>query len=460
MEKFDSELEKQFYERLVNALGSNSELILKPLDKWKTSLLLRTFDLVVYKGINPLAVVEVKGRISTSKDRMAVATDQVRSALTITNARFGIVTDNEQFLLYDRNNHEQDFKEVQFDAIVGALRNPSKVRVQKKDKELVASIITSAIHKIFPKRPELIEHMSLRQLSINIEFDEDTHCYRFIEKQNLNSFENKFFQVLFGELTESIVCRYTSLSTVFAMLNNLSFRMSGLVGMNDKSEVNYVDTYLDGVEKPLAKLHPRSISAINNRYISSCASKMVEDNLTLWRLYGDDSKGVCLVFDIIDKNLNANILLQRVKYADESGTHAELELLRLIRTEIDRQTGFMFEFRKLAYWKHFFKPFEYSIEDEIRLLVIDDDSIPKIKNDWVMTYSHSIINPTMDFKLNSTVFPIQLRKIILGPKCPEQELNKVQIEEMIRRRNIGIKKKDDVDIANLTVELSEIKHYR
>ena len=186
-----------------------------------------------------------------------------------------------------------------------------------------------------------------------------------------------------------------------------------------------------------------------------------KDDLTLWRLYSDDAKGVCLTFDIKYENLNNHVLLQKVKYANKNGQHKELNFLKQIKLDVENKTGFPFDFRKLGYWKHFFKPYDYSIEEEVRLLIIDNDSLPKIKSDWVMTYTHSIINPIMDFRLNSKLFPIQLREITLGPKCPEQETNYVQLQEMIRRKKREISdKKYDSKLNTLKVELSEIKHYR
>jgi hypothetical protein len=266
---------------------------------------------------------------------------------------------------------------------------------------------------------------------------------------------------MLGEFKDTQICRYTSLRTIFEMLNFISFRMNGLVGMNDKSEVNYVETYLNGVEKPLIKEHLNTIIAINTRYITSCSKVEKKDDLTLWRLYSDDAKGVCLVFDIKQSNLNNHILLQRVKYADEDGKHKELDFLKQIKDDVESTTGYKFEFRKIGYWKHFFKPHDYSIEEEVRLLIIDNGSLAKIKSDWVMTFTHSIINPIMDFRLNSKSFPIQLKEILLGPKCPEQEINLVQIQEMIRRKIREInEQKYDSNLNDIKVELSKIKHYR
>ena len=380
----------------------------------------------------------------------------------VTNARFGVVTDNEQFYLYDRKTKGLDFQNVTFEQLILAILKPEKVRFQKASKELVVKIFRDAANAYLTDNYEINELVNSKFFLSKFEFNNDSHTFIFKNKDGgIASFENQFFLKLFGEFKEKEISRYTSLSTLFSMLNYNSFRMSGIVGMNDKTEVNYVDTYLNGVEKPLVKQDFRTIMATNNRYITSCTDLVNKDNLTMWRLYAEDSAGVCLTFKTKLKNLNNHVLLQRVKYADKDGNHKELDFLKAIIHDVEELTGFQFEFRKLGYWKHFFKPFEYSIEDEIRLLVIDNDSIPKIKSDWVMTHSHSIFNPIIDFRLNSGDFPIQMVEIMLGPKCPEQETNKVQIEELIRRKKREITSGQlDSNLNSLKVVLSEIKHYR
>lgn len=442
-ERFESETERIVYHQFLGAFSNypNSGLILKPLDKWETALLRREFDLVIYKGLNPLAVIEVKGSF-TNKNILARATDQVRSALTITSARFGIATDSITFYFYDRENFEADFVAISFDEIVLRLVDLKLINITNRDREKVAEIINEVIKRQMSDRSELNDLLDKRSLISNIDFDQNSNSFYFLSKDaGISSFENQFFMRMFGQFTDKTICRYTTLNTIFSMLNFLSFRMNGLVGMNDKSEVNYVEAYLAGNDKPLIKQHHSSITAINTRYITSCTTIANKDNLTLWRLYADDSRGVCLVFDTVDANLNSHVLLQKVKYADKDGKHVELELLKEIRRQVVETTGFPFEFKNLGYWKHFFKPYEYSIEDEVRLLIIDDPSIPSIKKDWVLTYTHSIVNPIIDFQLNGNRFPLHLKEVLLGPKCPEQETNKVQLEELIRRKKSEITSK-------------------
>ncbi|MGG5207693.1 DUF2971 domain-containing protein [Chryseobacterium sp. MIQD13] len=447
-----------------------TNLEIKVEDKWQSSIsqrYLAYLDIVIYKSINPIAVIEVKSKLQ-DKNFLAIATNQVRSALSITNARFGIATDNQNFYFYDRNRNNNDFEKLDFESIVKKLTNPEKVIVAQKDKLDIQNIIYNAANKFLQENTLLLDFIKSKTFINRIQFDHNLNIYFFSDDDGgITAFENQFFNKMFGEFKESKICRYTSLRTIFDMLNYLSFRMNGLVGMNDKSEANYVENYLNRnndtitIERPLIKEHHKTISALNNRYITSCSKIDRKDDLTLWRLYGDDAAGVCLEFNVKKNNLNKYVLLQKVKYADKNGNHKELDFLKQIKTDVEKLTGFKFEFRKLGYWKHFFKAYDYAVEEEIRLLIIDNVSLNKLKTDWVMTYSHSIFNPYIDFSLNSKDFPIQLKTILLGPKCPEQETNFVQIEEMIRRKKrIIITDSKDSNLTNLKVELSKIKHYR
>ena len=109
------------------------------------------------------------------------------------------------------------------------------------------------------------------------------------------------------------------------------------------------------------------------------------------------------------------------------------------------------KFTQLSAWKHFFKPFDYNVEKEIRLIFFDDEKKDNgvINHEWIKTWSHSIIIPIVDFKLNSPNFPLQLKEILLGPKMPERDTNKSQLEGLISQKGYTI-----------TVKKSVIDNYR
>lgn len=211
--------------------------------------------------------------------------------------------------------------------------------------------------------------------------------------------------------------------------------MSGIVGMNDKSEIDYFD-------KGCKIDYGSSTQEINDTYISSCSK--LKDDLTMWRLYGDDGKGVCLEFELSVKSESNGFILSPVNYAEDRKTHRALKMLKSMS-----DAGF--KFIELYKWKHFFKPYDFNVEKEIRLMFIDNRRVDNgvINRDWIITWGHSIINPIIEFTLDSHNLPIQLKSIILGPKMPECQVNKNQLEYLISDRGYSIK------IYN-----SEINNYR
>ena len=235
--------------------------------------------------------------------------------------------------------------------------------------------------------------------------------------------------------------------------------------MNDTTEVNYVENYITGTNRDFAQAPWQTVDAYNRRFISSCSLK--EDDLTQWRLYADDSKGVCLVFSINEELLTSKFILKRISYGGEGNIHPELDLIKNIIAELKSRLNIDFEFKTLSTWKHFFKPSDYAVEDEVRLLFILNQN--EVKKGWVLTGSHGILNPYVEFKLNGDGLPVELTEIVLGPKGPEKEINKRQFEQLIRE--LKRKKKqvttDEVDtevdeyhLSKLKVSISKIKNYR
>ena len=68
----------------------------------------------------------------------------------------------------------------------------------------------------------------------------------------------------------------------------------------------------------------------------------------MWRLYGDDARGVCLEFEVIN-GINGFVLAP-IDYAEEKNKHESLDLLKKI---IDLNV----KFKELDKWKNFFKQY-------------------------------------------------------------------------------------------------------
>lgn len=249
------------------------------------------------------------------------------------------------------------------------------------------------------------------------------------------SFEEALFNLLLNPYKISSACRYTSFDTLFATLYNKKFRMNGICGMNDKSEIDYVENF---IYKNNKKGDMDEIKNINNTFILSCCDIKKKDNLTMWRLYGDDAKGVNLIFDIKNKDVN-DFYFAKVIYDTKI-----LSLLREIVT-IFKKLHCNFIFKKLYYYKHFFKPNNYEEEQEIRLLYKKEGTI---KKQWKITQPFNILNPYIEIDIDN--FPLELKEIILGPTLKEQLINKNQLKSFLAENAHN----------NIKVKISSIENYR
>lgn len=368
--------------RLLEKKGYNaSPFSLYRESVWQLNDTYYSLDLVVCRNDKIWLVVDIKEIVNRSSlKRMVVNGFDERVKLL--GATFGLIVDGDHYLLkdYTIDSDENEFKDVEESALIHFLEDKKNSYVVLNDESLL---------KFNGEIVELVKEI--------------VDCSDFAEKvifENERAFfsekdECDFFKRLLN-VEERIVYRYVPFETLFSMLKEKSYRMCGLAGMNDKTEINYFEpNKTDKVE--------------NDIYISSCSS--LEDDLTMWRLYGDDARGACLVFtirEVYSKNFN----LFKVSYAKKR-EHREM---KLIKNLCDR--GFVF--KNLKKWKHFFKPKEFENEKEVRLIFTDDNLNASLNRNWVKTKDHSIINPIIDFSLMDESFPLRLDTIVLGPKFPEK----------------------------------------
>ena len=92
--------------------------------------------------------------------------------------------------------------------------------------------------------------------------------------------------------------------------------------------------------------------------------------------------------------------------------------------------GKKLDLRRLSVWSHFFKPFEYRDEQEVRLLFFQDKNDSK----WIYETHFGIVTPIMTFPIeeNNNQFPLILDKITLGPITKEADINIEQFSYLIQ----------------------------
>lgn len=403
-------------------------------------------DYVITKDGVIIAVVEVT--------RNAIADEGFRQRLAniarIFSCAFGVIycSDTEELLVLDvRENKSYDvpYKLIQtFEGFKNVLYDKSSTIPAQDD-------WAREIQKIIDEAKDLrYTDAGLKALEVlqkkHIEFDQVTkRCW--VEDKNE---EHDFFKTLLRPYGNEDICRYTTYGSLERILREKKQSVCSIVCMNDETECYYADDYITnhGDEKVKEALS-MNYEELNDCQISSCTDIKMADNLSMWRMYGDDAKGVCLKFKVRKDLLDTKFFfLYYVSYADEHNKHKELDLIaKLKEVKIGE---YSFEFKTWYIWKHFFKPVHYKEEKEARLLYFRQkgDQLKWVKAD-------SIMAPVIEFSIENgkKEYPLVLSEIMLGPKFPESKTNVVQIEYWKKLQ--GIEEEDSCKVVE-----SKIKGYR
>jgi hypothetical protein len=180
-------------------------------------------------------------------------------------------------------------------------------------------------------------------------------------------------------------------------LENRRLKVTTVDDLNDPFDLVAVDLTDDRIEHAVT----RTIASFRGDMALLCFSR-VWDNLLLWSHYGESHRGICLGFDIPDKQPSGDYSLE-VTY--------QPELLQLARPE-DVNYEFM---NKLLRTKHQC----WSYEQESRLFVQLNDQ-PDEKGLWWFDFG-----PALD-----------LKEVIVGALCPRERVQ--AIAQVLKEQNIGV----------------------
>ena len=95
------------------------------------------------------------------------------------------------------------------------------------------------------------------------------------------------------------IAKYTTLDTLVAVLQSGKIRMNSIVSMNDKTETGFLEEYIRNYEEDFDEECDKYLFA-DKEFITSFTTRI--DDLDMWRLYGDNARGVCMVFERINKD--------------------------------------------------------------------------------------------------------------------------------------------------------------
>lgn len=425
-------LEQQVIQEINRVFGDEYELYNNVIVKEASRFRQEVDILAKRKGV-PRFVVEVKLSIHSKH-----GVDTLLRNMASCQVSYGILTDGKEYFLY-----------------VGFSSGLHKKMALEEIKNIIDNNTSYASQEDNVSIPELRKKIMEAIPSIeNIEYDAAKDNLNRVKGhlQHLNdtdfilssgyiefssdSIEDKFFMVLLGEYNDDQVCRYTTSTSLYLTLKDSKHNMCNIVCMNDKGESSYADHYTH-TETPLRE---ERIKEINRAFILSLSEIINEDDLTMWRLYADDAKGVCLRYERNNNVRNMeNFFFAKVSYADpKTKKHYELDYIKTMMHDFPRK----FKFKRWNIWKHFFKSSNYITEHEVRLLYVapEQENDKNIETIWMQDYKSGIMCEMKLFNYayspTSNLFPLRISHIYLGPKYPEAEVCAQQIGYLLTKSKV------------------------
>lgn len=331
-----------------------------------------------------------------------------------------------QYSLFKEGKEIISKSEFSYEALINEVFGDGDIDIKLQKKQEVAKLLGKLMNRcILPNR---------------LAYDVYKQSYHFLDWDETNGAEYLWFSNYFHDLKTFVdkpfpfdnyhVAKYTSLDTALMMLNSKKMRMMSVSAMNDKLEIGHLYGELCNDEASYME-DKTKINSARHRYITSFTNKI--DDLTMWRLYGDDAKGVCLVFA---EPYECHYYFPM----DYSGKDSEIcHRAKKICEELYKR-GIKFTFKSLeSIWQYFLKPEGFRDEQELRYLRIDNS-----KPDGYLVSSNGVISSYNDYLLLSdednldNVFPASLECIILGPNMKNTEINRFQLEALASEKGFPL----------------------
>jgi hypothetical protein len=199
--------------------------------------------------------------------------------------------------------------------------------------------------------------------------------------------------------------------------------MSSMVNMNDKTEMTYLAEITKNFTEKIEHEGDEYFFA-NQNFITSFSER--KDDLDMWRFYGDNAHGICMVFDA--KNVIGSGI-KKILYIDK-GEKIVQNIQKFLFALTNNHIKFRFSI--LDNNKSFYKSKDFESEAEHRLLI----NVKNVTN-WTITQPYNIFAPYIEKNLNPSNnnigdnFPLTLKSIILGPEMQNKNINKFQIRQFI-----------------------------
>lgn len=223
--------------------------------------------------------------------------------------------------------------------------------------------------------------------------------------------------------------KYMSLQTFMCMLKNKKIRMNSIVSMNDTSESFFLGDILcnafDDIKRKITdpefyESYPdeyknQKIIEYKNNLIF-CLTSLHDDPL-MWKLYGDQGKGICVGFKC---PLNK---VRRIIYLSEKDE--KLVKLRKLFMNFEKDSVYL-NYPDIEKYKFITKSSQFEYESEYRY-------IEYCENPDFTSYGN-LISFYNDYEINK--FPLSLSSVHIGANMANKELNYPLLVDLIKT-NLG-----------------------
>jgi len=149
---------------------------------------------------------------------------------------------------------------------------------------------------------------------------------------------------------------FTSVDKLEAILKSRTLRLYNLVLQNDPEELSYGSKFLR------LSQHDVQIYQKNSFILAMCELDKLDD-LIMWRLYGDGTKGAAIILEFDDLDYWRSFHLSKVYYKE----HEKLQNYWKNKIRIEKKYDFSFRL-SLGRFLGFYKSPVFEAENEIRLL--------------------------------------------------------------------------------------------
>jgi|GEM_PF-1434815 len=394
------------------------------------------YDIVIKKNNNPIAVVELKEK-EISKEEVI---NEIKSIPIY--CKYILIVDKNNSVVYDRHKNQIISENYELNELLSLFdKKIDTSEIEELKKEYAISLLKFLKefnpHKNFNNdlnKKEL--NISLNDLIKNIDFNLEKNTLNFITSDY--QIEEKIFDYLLPDIEskKNSIYRYTTLDTLYKIIDTNKYRINGIRSMNDQSDGVLIDKLIT----PYSNFEDdETVRELNKKYVSSCS--LLEDNLTMWRLYGDNSKGVCIELELKNNNSHSNFFIKTINYVNDENVDVINLFKKVFVYFIDK--GINFKFKWLDAFKLFFKVADYKVEKEVRILFVNHDNY---KRNWMLAQPFGIISPFVEFDLlikseniysENEELPFRIKKIIIGPNCPYKEKNIGQLKDLLNEKKFN-----------------------